>query len=706
MKKQLIKSAALSLAVVGLSVASYTTSVMAQIDRSQKPAAGPVPKSAFPPFTEAVLKNGLHVVIVEDHKQPVVYFRTMVMSGNSADGKQTGAAQAVASMLEKGTKNLSADQIAQKLDFFGASVGAAANLDDINVFVSTLKQHMNEVLPIYADLIKNPTFPQEELDKYQAQTISQLKVSKKSSSDPGRMLGRRIIYGTDHPYGAIPTEAAVKTLTPDILKQWHASHFLANDAVIAVVGDVSKKEILPILEKYFGDLKTGEIPPVSFTPVEQTPNLPIYLIDRPGSVQSNIRLVRLGLRRNDPRYDAAAFLASIYAGNGNIGFMNRLFQNIREKHGYTYTPGGSLTASQDRGVLVAVAEVRNAVTDSALDQMLNEYNRLATEPISEADLKLAKSTVTGDYLMSLSDPATTSARALTIMEYGLPKDYYATYASRINSLTSEDLQNVAKQVFPAKDLAVIVTGDAKQIKEKLARFGKIEMYNVDLESFSNILDSAGTTLDNVLQGYYSTIGKPAMEKITDRQVNGKVTFIAGTHTFNGTLKRVEASPNMLYEEVTFPMGTNKRWVNGTQAWQGQGNVAGEVTGDDLQHELLDATFNEELHLSDPAWKVTLLGKKALEEKTVYVLRVAKPNVPEEKWYIDSAKSLLVQRDIPGPDGLTSIKFSDYKPVEGVLYPYHIRFDSQQSVDFQISEIKHNLHPDSATFSYKKVSSKG
>ncbi|MDP4221553.1 MAG: pitrilysin family protein, partial [Bacteroidota bacterium] len=409
-----------------------SSSGFSQVDRSKKPAPGPVPKSSFPPFSETKLKNGLRVIVVENHKQPLVFFRTLILSGNAQDRQAIGAASAVASLLEKGTKTRSADDIAKKLDFYGATLGAGSSVDDINVFISCMKKDIGEVLPIYADVIRNPSFPKDEVGKYVSRTLSGLIAAKQRPSDLARKMGRKLTYGI-HPYGEIETEETVKALSTEVTKSWHATNFCAENAIIAVVGDVTEKEIIPLLEKQFGDWNKGSRVLPLYPPLDDTRGMTISLINRPSSVQSTIRLQKLGLAATDPDFDKASLLMSIFAGNGVIGFQNRLFQNIREKHGYTYTPGGSLTTSLDRGVFVAVAEVRNAVTDSALEQMLLEYRRLSSEKVPDQELNFAKGLITGKYLMDLANPQLTSAKALSILEYGLPKDYYSTYASRISA---------------------------------------------------------------------------------------------------------------------------------------------------------------------------------------------------------------------------------------------------------------------------------
>src|ERR1051325_10403011 len=200
-----------------------------------------------------------------------------------------------------------------------------------------MKKDMGEILPIYSDVIKNANFPKSEFDKYSSRMISTLAASKQRPSDLARKMGRKLTYGI-HPYGEIETEETVAKLSPEILKDWHNTNFVAENAIIAVVGDITEKEIMPMLEKYFGDWQKGVRVQPAYSPLESTHGMTISLINRPSSVQSTIRLQELGLAATDPDFDKASLLTSIFAGNGTIGFQNRLFQNIREKHGYTYTP--------------------------------------------------------------------------------------------------------------------------------------------------------------------------------------------------------------------------------------------------------------------------------------------------------------------------------------------------------------------------------
>ncbi len=664
-----------------------------QLDPNKKPAAGPVPKAVFPPFSEATLKNGVRVIIVEDHKQPMVWIRTAIMSGSAADGRYQGAANAVAALLDAGTASRSKDDIARKLDFYGATVGAGADADGLDVFTSSMKKDLAEVLPIFADVIMNASFPASEVDQYINEQISGLTAEKKNSAWPGRMLGRKLIYG-EHPYGAIPSEETFKSISSELLNTWHDNNFVASNAIIAVVGDVKKSEIVPMLEKHFGSWKKGTVTEPIFPALRPITGMPIYLINRPGSVQSTVRLQQLGLKRNDPNYDPAGFLYAIFAGNGSIGFQNRLFQNIREKHAYTYTPGGSLTASIDPGVIVAVAEVRNAVTDSALEQMLYEYRRLSNEPVNTEELTAAKSIVVGNYLMSLADPGMTAQRAIEIAKYNLPKNYFTTLASRVNAMKSVDLQNVARRVYPPNDIAVIVTGDAAQIKEKLDRFGTVQVYDLDLMPMkAQSYAPADKSLEQVIELMHAKLGAAALANVKSREMKGKLTIETPNGPMAADMFSQQSAPNNQYEKIVIPAFGNmtiEQGTNGTAAWASNPQQGFHLTeGAEATTYIEGSLFNEELQVGQASRKATLLGMQNINGVNTYVLDITTPSGATKKWSIDPS-GLVTRRQEIMEGGEQIVTMSDFRAVDGVTYPFKIQIEGAQNMTVELSEIKHNV----------------
>ena len=686
--------------IVSAFVVFSATTSQAQIDRSKKPDPSPLPKSAVSSFTEFKLKNGLRVVVVEDHKQPLVYFRALVLSGNAQDGNTIGAAAAVSSLLEKGTKTMSADDIANELDFYGAAIGTASTVDDINVTIGCLKRDMDKVLPVYADVMKNPLFAPDEIEKYKTEQLSNLKSARQSPSDLGRKMGRKLLYDA-HPYGYFPTEATIKALSSDVLKSWHKDHFSAENTIIAVVGDITEKEIKPMLEKSFGDWQKGSYVRPSYLPLPDNQGVSITLVDRPGSAQSSIRLQRLGLPVTSTDFDRASLVASIFAGNGVIGFQNRLFQNIREKHGYTYTPGGALTKSIDRGTLVAVAEVRNSVTDSALDQMLLEYRRLSQEKISEQELNFAKGLIAGKFMMDLADPQNTSALALSVLEYGLPKDYYATYPDRISKFTSDELQEVASRVYPPNDIHVIVIGDASQVLPKLQRFGKVTVYDLDFNLVKDVkktMTPTSMSLDKILETMYRGINKPALEQLKNRKTEGSITLELAGKPANGTMDVLELPGNKKYQMVNLggPYQIETR-IDGKNVYMYYPGGGGLADAETAKEEFGNSLFNPELHLKDPGFDVKVLGIGVAPSGPAYVLEVNKPNANKENWYIDTVSGYVTRREHFAANGSATEDFSNFKVVDGIPYAFTITTRGSGDNVLEIKEIKHNVPVDEKLF---------
>jgi zinc protease len=686
-----------------IAVAVVAVSANAQIDRTKNPGPGPLPKAAMKPFKEFTLKNGLRVVIVEDHKQPVVYFRTLVLSGNAQDGHSLGAAAAVADQLEKGTKTMSADDIAKKLDFYGAQLGTTASVDDINITTGFLKRDMDKVLPIYSDVIKNPLFPTNELEKYKTQQLSNLKAARQSPTELGRKMGRKLVYD-GHPYGNFQTDSTIKALTQGSVVTWHKEHFVASNTIIAVVGDISEAEMKPVLEKYFGSWDKGSFVAPGNPPLEAGHGLTISLIDRPGSAQSTIRLQRLGLPVRHPDFDKASIIMSIFAGNGVIGFQNRLFQNIREKHGYTYTPGGSITKSIDPGVIVAVAEVRNSVTDSALEQMRLEYRRLANEPISDQELNFAKGLIAGKFMMDLADPQTTSALALSTLEYGLPKDYYATFPDRISKYTAAELQDVARRVFPPEDIHVIVIGDASQVLSKLQRFGKVKVYDLDLNPKAAVatkIDKSDKTVDQVLDKMYAGLNKPAYEKIKTRKIEGTLELELGGGNRQAKYEEIKAVGNKKYSKLDLGAPVViETIVDGQTVYQYQMNRGGAADPATTKDELNDAVFNEELHLKDPGYALSLKGVGADMAGPAYVLDITKPSGIKETWYIDTASGYITRREFTTSEGASIQDFSNFKTIEGIPYAFTISSHGAGDHTIELTSVQHNIAVDEKLFQKK------
>ena len=445
------------------------------VDRSVKPEPGRAPTASFPEYKDITLSNGLRLFFIQDDRRPMVTFRLMVKSGSDADGPKPGTASLTATLLNRGTASRSAEDFAKETDFLGSRIEASAGPDSIALTAAALNKYTAQLLQLMSDAARQPAFTEEQLNKARKLVLSSLEAQKQK---PGALLSKmvaKVVYG-NHPYGSIATPDTVKSILRDDLVQFHKLHFRPNNATLAIVGDVSLEQVLPLIEEAFGSWERADIPAVQRTPPPEIKGRVIHLVDRPGSVQSSIAVCRSGPRRDTPDLPEVLVLNATLGG----GFSGRLFQNLREAHGWTYGAYSAFDPRRTAGSFEASAETRNEVTAPAIGELLKEIDRLRTEPVPEPELALQREYNVGNYLLSLERSERTAQRVQDIDLYGLPADFYKTYASRMGSVTPELLQATAKTHLDAENTCIVVVGEAKDIRASLEAIGKVTVYDTDL----------------------------------------------------------------------------------------------------------------------------------------------------------------------------------------------------------------------------------
>ncbi len=453
---------------------AFPFAAFAEADRTTKPAPGPAPEAAFPDYTTTALSNGLKVFVIEDDRKPTITLRLMVKAGDALDGDKSGLANFVATLLNRGTTKLDAAAFAKAVDSLGAQLEASAGDDATSVMTSGMVKSADALLELFSDAVRDPVFPAEEFAKEQKRTISSLAAQKKS---PGALVGNlmnKVLFGA-HPYGNITTPESVVSITRDDIVGFHKKWFAPNNASLVVVGDVKASYIVPKLEKAFGTWAKQELPVVTKSPVPEHKGLTIHLLDRPGSVQSSIIVAHIGPPRKNP------YLPELNVVNATLGggFSGRLFQNLREKHGYTYGSSSAFGFNADAGYFQATAESRNEVTAPAVQEILAEMKRIREEPIAEPELELQREYNVGNYLLSLENVSRVASRVQDIELYGLDPDFYKTYAKRMAAVTPDKARELAQKYITPGDACVIVVGEAKQVRAELEKLGKVTLYDTD-----------------------------------------------------------------------------------------------------------------------------------------------------------------------------------------------------------------------------------
>ncbi|HEX6046062.1 MAG TPA: pitrilysin family protein [Pyrinomonadaceae bacterium] len=447
--------------------------------KGKAPVNKNVLKVKLPRAEEASLPNGLRVVLLRSTKVPTFNMQMVVLSGGLSDKSDfRGLASFTATLLREGTAKRSSKDIAEQVDALGATLFANSGFSSTTSTVSTagLVENFDQTLDLFADVIRNPTFPEAEVTKYKSRTLPQLQFQRSSAQFLALESFNRAIYGAGHPASLVsPPRESIEKLTSKDLAWFHSTYYRPNNAILAIVGDVTMKEIMPKLEKAFGDWQKADVPAVTIPAVPEQSAAKIALIDRPGSVQTVLRLGTLGIERTSPDY-FAVLLADGVLGAGPQG---RLFLNLREDKGYTYGAYSSFGATRFRGTWVSSAEVRTDVTEGAMKEFMFELNRLRDTAVPAEELENAKRAIIGGFALSLEQPQSLLQNIITQKLYNLPADYWDTYPQKVAAVTAEDVQRVAKKYIDLGHLQVVAVGDASKARDVLSKYGKVEVYDAD-----------------------------------------------------------------------------------------------------------------------------------------------------------------------------------------------------------------------------------
>ncbi len=448
------------------------------LDRTKPPKPGPPKDVQFPDYFDTTLPSGINVLVIENNKIPAVSVRMVFKdAGSFYDGDKFGLASITAEMLTKGTINRSATEIAEEIDFVGGSINAGSDWDGSYISLSVLKKHLNTGIDILSDVAQNPVFAEDELARVKEQRLSSILQSKDDAGHLSDKKFNKIVYG-ELPYSnpAEGTEVTVKNITNEDLKEFYKMNYYSGNLIIAFVGNITKEEALKITEEKFSNLpKDGMNRVNSFKYSETTGIKNVYVINKPGAVQSNLRVGHLGISRNNPDYIAVTIMNTILGGY----FGSRINYNLREKHGFTYGARSYFNPHLYSGDFSVDTDVRNEVTDTSVSLILEELKRIITEEVTDEELETVKNYMTGVFPLQLETANAVASRVINLKLYNLPKDYYSKYISAINALTKQDILDAAKKYIHPENITIVVSGDAGAVKDKLAKFGEVLVFDAD-----------------------------------------------------------------------------------------------------------------------------------------------------------------------------------------------------------------------------------
>jgi len=436
-------------------------------------------KVKLPKAQEADLKNGMHVVVLEsNHRLPIFSMEMIVMSGGLSDPADLhGLANATAILLREGTAKHKSRELSEQLDTIGATLNANSGLPNVTSSITTsgLVENLDQILDLFTEVIRTPTFPTEEVERYKSRTLSQQPLLR---SQPAFLAQERLnqaIYGTHPASLVIAPPESLKKITAADLKQFHDQNYVPNNATLFIAGDVTLKQMLARLEHAFGDWQRGNVASPAMPPVPAQAGTKIHLINRPGSVQTVFQIGSLGIERTDPDYIAMSVMNRILG----TGPSSRLFLNIREDKGYTYSVGSGFSAFKYRGTFTAGSPVRTEVTEGTIREFMIEFKRIRDEKVSPVELENAKRAIVGNFALSLENPQGRLQNIITQKLYNLPANYWDIYPQQVEAITADDVQRVAEKYIDLNHLQIVAVGDASKTREVLAKFGTVEEFDGD-----------------------------------------------------------------------------------------------------------------------------------------------------------------------------------------------------------------------------------
>jgi predicted Zn-dependent peptidase len=669
------------LSLVAILAMSFTS--IAQIDRSKMPEPGPAPKVKLGESKKFILKNGLTVIMVENHKLPRASVNLTIDNYPSFEGDKAGVSSMMGSLLGRGTTNISKDEFNERVDYLGAYLSFSSG----GAYGASLKKYFPEILELMADGVKNSQFTQEEFEKEQKITLDGIKSNEKSVTSAARRVENALTYGKEHPFGEFITKETVKNITLKDVENRYKNYYKPNNAYLIIIGDINPKKIKKMVKKLFSDWKSGSIPEYTMPKVNNVETTEINFINMDNAVQSEIAVVNsLDLTLGDKDYYAALLANQILGGGGTA----RLFQNLREDKAYTYGSYSRVRQSRYVGTFKATASVRNMVTDSSVVEIQKEINKIRYQKVSEQDLRDAKELYIGNFVMEVQKPATAARYALNRELYNLPEDYYETYLEKINAVTINDLQDAAIKYFKGDKARIIITGKGIDVLKNLEKNSDYKINYFD--KFGNPSEKPkmtlpipeGVTASSVIDSYFNAIG--GADKIA------AIKTLA--MTYNAT---IQGTPIVLTTKVAAPnKTTNTISVMGQtmqkQAFNGE-NGYNEMRGQkkEFDEKEINKSKSNTAPFSDMAYKNGLLDRiEPVDGKNAYVIKSGTTEI-----YYDVATGLKLQsvEVVKTPDGKeTKVPtiFSDYKEVGGVLFAHkRDQVTPQFTLNFVLQDVKIN-----------------
>lgn len=662
----------------------------AQIDRSQAPKPGPAPEVNIGTPASFTTDNGIQVFIVEDHRTPKVTVSLILKKDPVLEKDKVGYVSMEGEMMRRATTTRSKAELDEQIDFLGGSVNTSSG----SAYASALTDNFDQLFSIFSDVILHPSFPDSELAKVKKQTLSNLQAEKSSPNAISANVTSVANYGKDHPYGEVEADTTVKNITAADLKKYYDTYWKPNIAYMAFVGDVTPAHAKELVTKYLGEWQKGEVPEHDY-PIPQKPaKTQVIVVDRPAAVQTNISITSpIELKPGKPANFAARVMDQVLGG----GVSGWLFQDLREKYGYTYGAYSSISNDPLVGRFSASAAVRTAVTDSALMRFMYELSRIRKSEVDQKKLDTVKNVISGHFALSLENPARIAQFAINIARYDMPKDYYKNYLKSIASITAEDVQQIAQKYVTPDRTNIVLVGNSKEFADKLGQFGQVQyvdIYGNPVKAPVSKKAAEGVTAESVVKNYIKAIGgEEKLESVKDLSMKLSAEMMGQKIEIEQKILR----PDHSLMTMTLPsqnMTVMKILVNkDSVSMQRMGQPM--PLSDEQKADMKQNTEPfPELNFLNGKYQLKLTGIEQVNGKDAYAIKVTNAKGKTSTYYFDTKTGYEVRKVSSEKTQRGEVSditdLSDYKAVNGILFPYTIISQTgPQKMEMTVEEIKIN-----------------
>lgn len=651
-----------------------TNSVFAQLDRSQRPAPAAAQKINIPASQVFTTTNGITVILSENHKIPKVSIELSLGNTPRLEGNKAGLADFTGSLLMSGTTTRSKDQLDREIDFIGADLSAGSS----SMYLGCLTKHLSKGLELMTDVLYNANFPESEIERVRKQNLSGLQSTK---ADAGEMASNatRAVNFPNHPLGEIMTEATLQNISREDLLAYYKSTFTPQGSYLVVVGDITRAETEALVQTYFASWQGGPVYQASLGKGQFDKGNRVIFVKKPGAVQSVVYVTfPIDMRAGHKDQLALNVLNGILGGGG---FGTRLMQNLREDKAFTYGCYSTLNITENGSWMSAGGNFKNAVTDSAITEILKEFAGIIEAQVTDEELSLTKNNMAGGFARSLERPQTVARFALNTIKQKLAPDYYQKYLQQLEAITKEDVLRVAQQYFTAKNCHIIVVGN-EEILPKLLPFdsdGKIEK----LDAFGAPIKEtkvADISADQLIDSYVMAMTATNSKKAALKKVKAVKSYVRVSELSSEQIPYTLSSTDYFWEGVKeaskmeMPgMVLQKSYFDGVSGY----TFSMQGGREDLKAEEVAAKQKAsgliaELNYKAKGMNYELKGIETVDGQDCYVLYTTDGQAENYDYFATNTFMKVRSTNLrKAGDELveTTTSFSDFKAVNGLMFAH-------------------------------------